>query len=92
MPKFCARVHRDYVLTKVPNQDHVAGLGAAREGELLAIARKVKPEDLIGLEVGQPYRLSAVQWQLPDVRDGVDRVYVVQGERRSRLAAAAATW
>ena len=47
-------------LAKVPNQDHVARLRPAGERELTAVAREVEPEDLIGLEVGQPYRLPYV--------------------------------
>ena len=63
MPKFCARVHRYHVSAEVSNQNHVACLRAAREGELLAVVREVEPEDLVGLEVGQLYGLSAVKWQ-----------------------------
>src|SRR5262249_19829411 len=61
---------------EVADQNHVARLRAAREGELLAVAREVEPEDLVGLEVGQLYRLATVQWQRPDVGDAVNGVYV----------------
>jgi hypothetical protein len=77
---------------EVADQNHVARLRAAREGELLAVGREVEPKDLVGLEIGQLYRLPAVQRQQPDLRDAVNRVYVVQGAPRSRLAAGAATW
>ena len=43
------------LLAKVTDQDHIARLRAARKRELLAVAREVEPEDLVGLEVGQLY-------------------------------------
>src|SRR5206468_9505890 len=84
--KFCAAGNTHCALAKVSDQDHVARLRAAREGELLAVAREVEPEDLVGLEVGQLYRLPAVQRQRPDVGDAVDRVYVGQGASIRRPA------
>ena len=71
-PRTC-RGHR--ALAKVPDQDHVARPCPLGERELTAIAREVEPEDLVGLEVGQLYRLPAVQWQRPDVGDAVDCIY-----------------
>ena len=46
---------------------------------MLAVAREVEPEDLVGLEVGQLFRPPAVQRQRPDVSDAVNSVYVGQG-------------
>src|SRR5437870_2900582 len=90
-PKSCAGGNRHSVLVKVADQDHVARLRAAREGELAAVAREVEPEDLVGLEVRQLYRLPAVQRQRPDVRDAVDCVYVGQGASVRRPAQTGST-
>src|SRR5215471_15188369 len=38
---------------EVADQNHVARLRTTRERKLLAVAREVKPEDLVGFEVGQ---------------------------------------
>src|SRR5207244_3728216 len=82
----CARGKCHRASAEVSDHNHVARLRAAREGELLAVAREVEPEDLVGLEVGQLYRLPAVQRQRPDVGDAVDRVYVGQGASIRRPA------
>src|SRR5262244_1303256 len=47
---------------EIADQNHVARLCATRKGELLAVAREVEPENLVGLEVGQLFRRPAVEW------------------------------
>ena len=77
--EFCTCCNGHRALTKIADQNHVARLCAARKRELLAVAREVEQENLVGLEVGQQYGPPAVEGQRPDVRDAVNRVYVGQG-------------
>src|SRR5205823_4477928 len=64
---------------KVPYQDHVTRLRAARERELASVAREVEPKDAVGFEVGQLFRCAAVERLGDDVRDAFLRINVGEG-------------
>ena len=51
----------DELLLEFADKNDVAGDSAARTGKLFAVARPVEPEDLIGHELSQLFRLTTCE-------------------------------
>src|SRR2546428_12081664 len=58
-------------LSEVGDEHDIARPGAARKGELFAVAREVERINQIGLESSQLFRLAPIERLHPDVTDAI---------------------
>jgi len=67
LEQYCGKTD-DVISSEVADEHNVPSDGAARQGQLFAIARPVEPEYMIGLEIGQLHGLAAVERLAPYIQ------------------------